>query len=110
MELEEDQIEGLGDLGVLPSEVIISVVAKSHVLDALSLCQVSRSMRSHASHHAGNLVRFVATGPLNPNSNDSPRVSNIQLQKERLMQRAFYFIDSKRPKISVVRLYHPIRL
>lgn len=60
MESDTEEIDGLGDLGVFPSEVIISVIANSHPLDALSLCQVSHSMRSHATHHATNLVCRIA--------------------------------------------------
>lgn len=59
MDPDLDEIEGLGDLGVLPSEVIINVISKSHLLDALSICNVSRSMRSHASHSATGLVCFL---------------------------------------------------
>lgn len=61
MEPDVEENDGLGELGVLPSEVIISVIAKSHPLDALSFCQVSHAMRSHATHHATELVRRLPT-------------------------------------------------
>lgn len=59
MDDEAWDVESLGAFNVLPSEVVITIVCQSRLIDVLQLCKVSRNMRAHATHSNSNLVCYI---------------------------------------------------
>jgi len=57
MECDTTNEDSLGLFSIFPPEIVIDIMSKTTLLDAVRLCKVSHAFRNHAVHSATRLVR-----------------------------------------------------
>jgi tetratricopeptide (TPR) repeat protein len=85
MDVSSSEDDSLGVFSVIPTEVIVSIIAKSRLIDVLQVCKVSRGFRNHAVHPAAQL-------------------------KHKIMKLTFFYIDTKQPLLAIAALETAINL